>query len=78
MPTHDSIRKWKVCLELEEGGAVDIAQMKFMDFYASDIEDHNRVFWALQTALSMLEPDTQGREEAQVFFTHLLNGGPGD
>jgi hypothetical protein len=68
----------KVCLELEEGGAVDIAQMKFKEFRASDIEDHNRVFYALQTALSMLEPDTQGREDAQVLFTQLLNGGFGD
>ena len=75
---YEHIITLKVCLELEAGGAVDIAQMKFYEFVASDIEDHNRVFYALQTALSMLEPDTQGREEAQVFFTHLLNGGPGD
>ena len=75
---YEQIITLKVCLELEEGDAVNIAKMRFKDFYASDIEDHNRVFDALQTALSMLEPDTQGRETAQVFFTHLLNGGFSD
>jgi hypothetical protein len=77
-PYYKQLHTLNVCLKLREGVAVDIAEMSFMEFYASEIEDHMLVFYALQTALSVTESDTQDRKDAQLFFNHLLHGGYSD